>query len=111
MRRLLFLVLAGVAVGFSLVGAQGPIATDTRDLPIRRVVLYKSGIGFFEHVGRVIGNQRISVPFTSTQLDDVLKTLTVLDLDGGAVSSVGYNTDAPLDRRLDAIGLPIDDDS
>ena len=61
----------------------GPAATDTRDLPIRRVVLYKSGIGFFEHVGRVTGNQRISVPFTSAQLDDVLKTLTVLDLDGG----------------------------
>jgi len=111
MRRLLFLVTAGVAVGFSLAGAQGPAATDTRDLPIRRVVLYKSGIGFFEHVGRVTGNQRISVPFTSTQLDDVLKTLTVLDLDGGAVSSVGYNTDAPLDRRLEAIGLPIADDA
>ncbi len=62
-------------------------------------------------MGRVTGNQRISVPFTSAQLDDVLKTLTVLDLDGGAVSSVGYNTDAPLDRRLDAIGLPIADDA
>ena len=51
-------------MGLTLAGAQGPAATDTRDLPIRRVVLYKSGIGFFEHVGRVTGNQRISVPFT-----------------------------------------------
>jgi hypothetical protein len=110
MRRLLFLVLAGVAVGLTLADAQGPAAADARDLPIRRVVLYKSGIGFFEHVGRVTGNQRITVPFTSTQLDDVLKTLTVLDLDGGAVSSVGYNTDTPPARRLYAIGLPIGSD-
>ncbi len=110
MRRLLCTLLVIVAAGFAGLGAQAPAGPAT-DLPIRRVVLYKSGIGFFEHVGRVTGNQRVAVGFTSAQLDDVLKTLTVLDLDGGVVSSVGFNSQAPLDRRLGDLGLPVGDAS
>jgi hypothetical protein len=54
-------------------------------LPVRRVILYKSGVGYFEHVGRVRGNQSVTIDFTSGQLDDVLSSLTTLDLDGGRV--------------------------
>src|SRR5260370_17208058 len=49
-------------------------------LPVRRVVLYKNGVGYFEHLGRVRGSQDVHVDFTSAQLNDVLKSLTVLDL-------------------------------
>src|SRR4029453_10690778 len=41
------------------------------------------------------------------QLDDVLKSLTALDLDGGRVSNVSYNSEASLDRRLSALRLPV----
>src|SRR5713101_6569293 len=61
-------------------------------LPVRRVVLYKSGVGYFEHLGKVRGNQTVTIDFTSGQLDDVLKSLTTLDLDGGRVSGVSYNS-------------------
>jgi hypothetical protein len=71
------------------------------------VVLYKSGVGYFEHVGRVRGNQNVTIEFTSGQLDDVLKSLTVLDLDGGRVTNVGYNSEAGLERRLGALRLPV----
>jgi hypothetical protein len=76
-------------------------------LPVRRVILYKSGVGYFEHLGRVRGNQTVTIDFTSGQLDDVLKSLTTLDLDGGRVSNVSYNSDASLERRLGALRLPI----
>jgi hypothetical protein len=76
-------------------------------LPVRRVVLYKSGVGYFEHVGRVRGTQNVSIDFTSGQLDDVLSTLTTLDLDGGRVLGVSYNSDDALDRRLGALHLPV----
>src|SRR5262245_29405143 len=76
-------------------------------LPVRRVVLYKSGVGYFEHLGRVRGNQAVTIDFTSGQLDDVLKSLTTLDLDGGRVSGVSYNSEASLDRRLGALPLPV----
>ena len=52
-------------------------------LPVRRVVLYKTGVGYFEHSGQVRGNQTVEVDFTSSQLNDVLQSLTVLDLSGG----------------------------
>jgi hypothetical protein len=80
-------------------------------LPVRRVVLYKSGVGYFEHLGRVRGNQTVAIDFTSGQLDDVLKSLTALDLDGGRVSGVSYNSEAGLDRRLAGLRLPVGSDT
>ena len=48
-------------------------------LPVRRVVVYKNGVGYFEHLGRVSGTQDVHIDFTSAQLNDVLMSLTVLD--------------------------------
>lgn len=79
------------------------------DLPVRRVVLYKNGVGYFEHTGRVRGNENIHIDFTSGQLNDALASLTVLDLDGGRISGVSYNSAAPFDRRLGALRLPLDE--
>src|SRR5437588_4850715 len=76
-------------------------------LPVKRVVLYKNGVGYFEHVGRVQGNQEVAIPFTSGQLNDVLKSLTVLDLGGGRITGVGYGSSAPVDRQLGDLRLPI----
>ena len=56
-----------------------------KDLPVRKVVLYKNGVGYFEHAGTVTGNQRVAVDFTSAQLNDVLQSLTVLDEGGGRI--------------------------
>lgn len=76
-------------------------------LPVRRVVLYKNGVGYFEHLGRVRGSQDVHVDFTSAQLNDVLKSLTVLDLSGGRVTGVDYNSEAPLARRLATLRLAL----
>jgi hypothetical protein len=98
----LALTVYGSAQTPSPAAPQGP-----DPLPVRRVVLYKSGVGYFEHLGRVRGNQTVTIDFTSGQLDDVLKSLTALDLDGGRVSGVSYNSEAGLDRRLGALRLPV----
>jgi len=76
-------------------------------LPIRRVVLYKNGVGYFEHLGRLHGNQDVSIDFTSGQLNDVLKSLTVLDLGKGRITGVSYNSEAPFERRLGLLRLPV----
>jgi len=76
-------------------------------LPVRRVVLYKNGVGYFEHLGRVRGSQEVHVDFTSAQLNDVLKSLTVLDLSGGRITGVDYNSEAPLARRLATLRLSL----
>ena len=76
-------------------------------LPVKRVVLYKSGVGYFEHLGRVRESQDVAIPFTSAQLNDVLKSLTVLDLNGGRITGVEYGSAAPMDRQLGDLRLPV----
>jgi len=46
------------------------------------------------------------VQFTSTQLDDVLKSLMALDLDNGTISAINYNSVAPIEQRLRALRMP-----
>src|SRR5271165_3797970 len=75
-------------------------------LPVKRVVLYKNGVGYFEHSARVRGNQDLAIDFTTSQLNDVLKSLTVVDLCDGRISGVRYNSIAPLDERLKVLRLP-----
>ncbi len=81
---------------------------DQADLPVRRVVLYKNGVGYFEHEGRVTGNQALTIDFTSSQLNDALQSLTALDLGGGRIAGVGYNSTTPLDQQLKNIPLGLD---
>jgi hypothetical protein len=69
-------------------------------------VLYKNGVGYFEHTARVHGTQDLNIDFTTAQLNDVLKSLTAVDLGDGRVSSVRYNSIAPLDERLKSLRLP-----
>jgi hypothetical protein len=48
------------------------------------------------------------VRFTSAQLNDVLNSLTVLDLGKGQITGISYNSVAPLEQRLGALRLPLD---
>jgi hypothetical protein len=81
-------------------------AQDNTNLPVKRVVLYKNGVGYFEHVGQVRDKQDVTIQFTSGQLNDVLKSLTVLDLDGGRITGVAYGSSAPMERQLGDLHLP-----
>jgi hypothetical protein len=84
-----------------------PAVTDSSArLPVKRVVLYKNGVGYFEHTARVHGTQDLNIDFTTAQLNDVLKSLTAVDLGDGRISSVRYNSTAPLDERLKSLRLP-----
>jgi hypothetical protein len=84
-------------------------ARDAVDLPVRKVVLYKNGVGYFEHAGTVNGNQRVSVDFTSAQLNDVLQSLTALDSKDGIIGAVGYNSTMPIAQQLTTLALGLKD--
>ncbi len=53
-------------------------------LPVHRVVLYKNGVGYFEHLGKVTGDESVHIDFTSGQLNDVLKSLDYFGFEWGA---------------------------
>ena len=103
---------AASAENTSAQGASGQTASaQASDLPIRRVVLYKNGVGYFEHQAKVTGSRELNIRFTTAQLNDVLKSLTVVDLGGGRVGGVRYNSMAPLSQRLSTLRLPVEADT
>ena len=125
MRRILALFcLAAFTLTLAAQSAAGPIAKSkvspsqvesapqqvVKDLPVRKVVLYKNGVGYFEHAGTVSGNQRVAIDFTSPQLNDVLQSLTVLDEGGGRIAGVNYNSTTPLAEQLKSLSLGMSDD-
>ena len=98
-------MLCGSAFAQRVIATATPSVSDR--LPVRHVALYKNGVGYFEHDGRVHGNQTVTIAFTTSQLNDVLKSLTAIDLNGGRITDVSYNSTAPLDQRLSMLQLPI----
>src|SRR5262245_61754650 len=77
-------------------------------LPLRRVILYSNGVAYFERRGAVTGRAEINLSFKQSQVDDVLKSLVVLDLGRGRVGAVSYNSSAPPSARLNEIPFSID---
>jgi len=78
-------------------------------LPVTRVVLYKHGVGYFERQGAVDGDATLALTFKQAEVSDVLKSLTVLDLNGGHVASVSYDSTKPLEQLLAEVALSIPD--
>jgi hypothetical protein len=74
---------------------------------VKRVVLYKNGVGYFEHSTHVRGTQDLDIDFTSAQLNDALRSLTVVDWGDGRITGVRFNSVAPLAERLKSLSLPL----
>ncbi len=83
-------------------------AQGSTDLPIRRITLYRSGVGSFERRGLVQGNSMVPLRFKTEQVNDILKSMVALDLSGkGSVDNISYGSKEPLNRRLASFGVDI----
>ncbi|HED53001.1 MAG TPA: hypothetical protein ENJ00_02215 [Phycisphaerales bacterium] len=80
-------------------------AEPNESLPISAITLYRSGVGSFERRGTVTGNTSVDLRFKAEQINDILKSLVVLDFDGGRVGAVSYSADEPISRKLESLGL------
>jgi hypothetical protein len=87
---------------FSQIKPPAPAAkpADQQAVPVKEVVLYTSGVGYFEHYGTVKGDSFTELHFKTQQINDILKSLLLEDLDGGKVSSVTYGSQEPLAHTL-----------
>src|SRR5262245_8194104 len=112
MRRILWVlpVVGVVALGVFLVsrprtgsaepGRQDPAAPQAvTSLPIRNVVLFSSGVGYFERKGEVDGNSRVDLTFQVRDINDLIKSMVLQD-EKGVVSAVSYDSLDPVDRTL-----------
>src|SRR5689334_20360279 len=60
-------------------GAGAAPATKPADVPVRQVVLFSSGVGYFEHFGTVTGDGATQLNFKTQQINDILKSLVLQD--------------------------------
>src|ERR1700691_5509040 len=71
------------------------------DLPVREVILYKHGVGYFERSGELKAGETARLDFKAEDMNDVLKSLTLTDRGGGKINGVRYDASEPIDRRLE----------
>ena len=91
----------------SIKAAQTVASISAQTLPIRRVILYSNGVAYIERRGTVSGHAEINLSFKQSQVDDVLKSMVVLDLGQGRIGAVSYNSSAPPSARLADIPFSI----
>ncbi len=83
------------------------LASNATTLPIRRVILYSNGVAYIERRGMVTGNAEVNLSFKQSQIDDVLKSMVVLDLGQGRIGAVSYNSSQPASARTAEIPFGI----
>jgi hypothetical protein len=99
------------AVERRAVNPQTVAKSTSQTLPIRRVILYSNGVAYIERRGTVTGHAEIDLSFKQSQVDDVLKSMVVLDLGQGRIGAVSYNSSAPPSARMADIPFSIQADS
>src|SRR5256714_1206580 len=132
MRRALVCTLLAGAVGATVVGFMWPGSAPSRveaaepakadepkadanralapsasasQLPIGPVVLFSSGVGYFQREGTVEGTSRVDLSFPVQDINDLLKSMVLRDLDGGHISTVSYDSNAPIERTLKSFAI------
>lgn len=100
-----------IAIGIVLSAATAARADQTDgqtvDLPVSRVALFSSGVAYYEREGDVSGTTSVELRLRTEQINDIIKSLVVQDLDGGTVSVVRYPSRDPIDRTLKSFGVDI----
>ncbi len=109
-RKLARLAVAVIAATVTWAWAQAPTEAATTELPVRHLVLFTNGVGYFEHAGTVVGTQEIELPVPPEHMDDLLQSLVVQDLGGGRVEAVRYGARDPLGRVLSSYALDLSGD-
>jgi hypothetical protein len=78
-------------------------------LPVTRVVLYRSGVGYIERLGRISGDATLTMAMRESQMNDLLKSLILVDFDGGQILPAQYTPRDPLERTLSAFAVQLSD--
>ncbi len=73
---------------------------ESLQLPIAQTVLFSSGVGYFQREGEVEGNARVDLSFPVQDINDLLKSMVLQDLDGGQISAVSYESRDPIEKTL-----------
>src|SRR5438132_3183756 len=117
MRHLLWsLPVAGaIAGGFGVDRYLSAAADGKQDLkpaislPMTRVVLFNSGVGYFSRSGEVEGDARVDLAFEETDVNDLLKSMVLEDFGNGRIAAVSYDSREPISRTLSSFAINLND--
>ncbi len=113
LRRLCGLAVAALLVIPVLSVAQDDKKVDKKDadkgpaIPMRKVVMFNSGVAFFEHGGDVEGNAQVDFKFNVDDVNDLLKSMVLQDLGGGKVSTINYGSRDPITKTLKTFAIDL----
>jgi len=101
-------IYAAVALFSPAAVGQDPPA---QPLKVRKIVVYKHGVGYFEREGKVTGDKQVALVFKTAQMKDLLKSLFAVDLDGGKIATIQYDTKDPLSKQLEDILITVPEEN
>ncbi len=104
--RILPLTLFALLLAPAVATAEGEAKAE---LPLRQVVLFTSGVGYFQRDGTVKGDARLEMRFDAADINDLLKSVVLRDLDGGRVRSVTYGSRDPIAKALRSFPIDLTD--
>src|SRR6185503_11352748 len=98
-----FGLLSSIAIGF---GCATPPPVTAPGLNLRKVVIYRNGVGYFERGGHV-ETDRVQFQVRKDEIGDFLATLAVLERGGSSVRAASF----PLDVERDTPPSPAPGDA
>ncbi len=103
------LLAAGIlALGLARGAAAQPAGgAEPSPVPLEKIVLFNSGVGFFERGGKVTGDARLELKFKADDINDLLKSMVLQDLGGGKISTVTYQSRDPVTRTLKTFAIDL----
>jgi hypothetical protein len=84
---------------------------SSAELPVREVVLFKHGVGYFERGGDLPAGETARLDFKASEMNDVLKSLTLQDRSGKKVTGLRYDSSETLEKRLSEFPFRIDNEN
>jgi hypothetical protein len=88
----------------------GAAASERRPghhLPLSQIVLFNSGVGYFQRQGDIDGDARVDLQFPAGDVNDLLKSLVLQDLGNGKVTAISYDGQEPIERTLKTFAIDL----
>ena len=107
MKRNLLVAAASFAAMASTVPAWAQPRPGASELPIRQVVLFSSGVAYYQREGQVDGQARVDLSFPQECINDMLKSMIVEDRGSKQVATVTYDNLKPVELTLKSFAIDL----
>lgn len=106
---IVILVISMVAPVMGLGNREGGVDVPEAEqaLSVSKIVLFSTGLGYFQRTGVVENNESIDIRFKNKDVNDLLKSMILQDLDGGSITSVNYSSREPLNVTLRSMSIDL----